>query len=151
VFFIVGTVVGLIGLGLVLEPLRSATDYLTAYGEGETQGAGGISPRALHRGCSCRHGDRWLSRAQEVQSQRGDRVRRCQAPLNAWSTSSACSACLHLPLGLQKMILAIWLIAREFNASALASVASDGGSGGSSWKQSCARDTVIPMFLNSNR
>jgi len=37
VFFIVGTVVGVIGLGVVLEPLNSATDYLTVYGESETR------------------------------------------------------------------------------------------------------------------
>jgi hypothetical protein len=37
VFFIIGTVVGLIGLGVVLEPLRCATDYLTVYGESETR------------------------------------------------------------------------------------------------------------------
>jgi hypothetical protein len=37
VFFIIGTVVGLIGLGVVLEPLRSATDYLTVHGESETR------------------------------------------------------------------------------------------------------------------
>jgi len=37
VFFIVGTVVGVVGLGVVLEPLNSATDYLTVYGESETR------------------------------------------------------------------------------------------------------------------
>jgi Domain of unknown function (DUF4386) len=37
VFFIVGTVLGVTGLGLVLEPLNSATDYLTVYGESETR------------------------------------------------------------------------------------------------------------------
>jgi len=37
VLFIVGTVVGLIGLGVVLEPLNSATDHLTLYGQSETR------------------------------------------------------------------------------------------------------------------
>lgn len=36
-FFILGTVLGLIALGVVLEPLLSATDYLTDYGESETR------------------------------------------------------------------------------------------------------------------
>ena len=39
---------------------------------------------------------------------------------------------LPAPLGLQEIILAIWLIAKGFNASALASVTSAGGSGGTS-------------------
>jgi hypothetical protein len=37
VFLLLGTVVGVIGLGVVLEPLNSATDYLTVYGESETR------------------------------------------------------------------------------------------------------------------
>lgn len=37
VFLFLGTVVGVIGLGVVLEPLNSATDYLTVYGESETR------------------------------------------------------------------------------------------------------------------
>jgi hypothetical protein len=39
---------------------------------------------------------------------------------------------LQAPLGLQEVVLAIWLMAKGFNASALASVAWAGGSGGSS-------------------
>jgi len=39
---------------------------------------------------------------------------------------------LQAPLGLQEVVLAIWLMAKGFNASALASVAPAGGSGGSS-------------------
>jgi len=35
VFLFLGTVVGVIGLGVVLEPLNSATDSLTVYGENE--------------------------------------------------------------------------------------------------------------------
>ncbi len=37
VFFIVGTVAGLIALGVVLAPLDNASDYLTLYGESETR------------------------------------------------------------------------------------------------------------------
>ena len=37
VFLLLGTVVGVIGLGVVLEPLNRATDYLTVYGESETR------------------------------------------------------------------------------------------------------------------
>jgi hypothetical protein len=37
VFLLLGTVVGVIGLGVVLEPLNSATDSLTVYGESETR------------------------------------------------------------------------------------------------------------------
>ena len=36
-FFILGTVLGLLALGVVLAPLLGATDHLTAYGEGETR------------------------------------------------------------------------------------------------------------------
>ena len=37
VFLLLGTVVGVIGLGVVLEQLNSATDSLTVYGESETR------------------------------------------------------------------------------------------------------------------
>src|SRR5665647_681198 len=37
VFLLLGTVVGVIGLGVVLEQLNSATDHLTVYGENETR------------------------------------------------------------------------------------------------------------------
>jgi|SRR5450631_2559432 len=37
VLLLLGTVVGVIGLGVVLEPLNGATDYLTVYGESETR------------------------------------------------------------------------------------------------------------------
>jgi len=46
--------------------------------------------------------------------------------------SSTITIVLDIPLGVQEMVLAIWLIAKGFNASALASVASASGSGGSS-------------------
>ncbi len=36
-FYIGGTVLGFVGLGVVLEPLLSASDYLTAYGTMETR------------------------------------------------------------------------------------------------------------------
>ena len=36
-FFILGTVLWLLALGVVLAPLLGATDHLTAYGEGETR------------------------------------------------------------------------------------------------------------------
>lgn len=37
VFLLLGTVAGVIGLGVVLEPLNSASDHLTLYGESETR------------------------------------------------------------------------------------------------------------------
>jgi len=80
VFLLLGTVVGVIGLGVVLEPLNSATDHLTLYGQSETRVLVASLVELFMGGCSCRHGDRRLSRAQEVQSQRGDRVYRRQAP-----------------------------------------------------------------------
>ena len=46
--------------------------------------------------------------------------------------SSTITDMLDIPLGVQEMLLAVWLIAKGFNASALASVASAGKSGGSS-------------------
>jgi hypothetical protein len=94
VFLLLGTVVGVIGSRVVLEPLNSAPDYLTAYGESETRVA--------------------------------------VASLVELFMGVALVGGLRAPAGTAGGGLAVWLMAKELNVSALASVAPAGGPGGSS-------------------
>ena len=229
VFFIVGTVVGVIGLGVVLEQLNSATDSLTVYGESETRVAVAslvelftgvvlvgmaiavypvlkkFSPAAAvaYIGARLLEGVIYIILVLSMLALAGlgrdyiaagspsdsyfqvagglllvvpdwaghgildvaifplgavilyavfYRVEFVPRWLSVWGLAGAVlywvagflvmfhfiaplesvHVMLQAPLGLQEVVLAIWLMAKGFNASALASVAWAGGSGGSS-------------------